>query len=208
MFLFNMSESNYNFFVIAAVVAAKLDQATKIAQRLTLTACNARAVALRAGEGAAGFRPLTDYIDRLANVTVSSSLAINKLASNVSKTAADKFRADNAISRFNEVYIKAENYPHINSLSKGYLRTEKIQTSLLASYKRQLTQLIMELDTLEDELRTALILATLSRVEASQAGELYQEALNNVANNVESAASLIKIQIKESQQLVFSLRQE
>ena len=66
----------------------------------------------------------------------------------------------------------------------------------------------MELDTLEDELRTALILATLSRVEASQAGELYQEALNNVANNVESAASLIKIQIKESQQLVFSLRQE
>jgi hypothetical protein len=203
-----MSENNYNFFVIAAVVSAKLDQATKIAKRLSLTASNARAVALRAGEGAAGFRPLTDYIDRLANVTVSSSLAINKLASDVSRTAANKFRADNAISRFDDVYRKAESYPHINSLSQGYNRTKKVQVALLTSYKRQLRQLTIELDTLEDELRTALILATLSRVEASQADMLYQEALNNVADNVESAASLIKLHIRESQQLVFSLRQE
>lgn len=203
-----MPENNYNFFVIAAVVAAKLDQATKIAQRLSLTASNARAVALRAGEGAAGFRPLTDYIDRLANVTVSSSLTINKLASDVSRTAANKFRTDNAISRFNDVYQKAEKYPHIHSLSQGYNRTKKIQVALLTNYKRQLKQLTIELDTLEDELRTALILATLSRVEASQADMLYQEALNNVADNVESAASLIKLHIRESQQLVFSLRQE
>lgn len=203
-----MSDKNYNFFVIAAVIAAKLDQATKVARRLSLTASNARAVALRAGEGAAGFRPLTDFIDRLANVTVSSSLAINRLAADLSKTAADKFRTDNAIIRFEEVYRKAESYPYINSLSPGYNRTKKIQISLLANYKRQLRQLTMELDTLEDELRTAVILATLSRVEASQAGVLYQEALNNVADNVESAASLIKSHIRESQQLVFSLRQE
>jgi len=203
-----MSDSHYNFFVMAAVIAAKLDQATKVARRLSLTASNARAVALRAGEGAAGFRPLTDFIDRLANVTVSSSLAINKLAASLSKTAADKFRTDNAIMRFEEVYRKASSYPHINSLSKGYTRTQKIQLSLLDNYKRQLRQLTMELDTLEDELRTAVILATLSRVEASQAGVLYQEALNNVADNVESAASLIKSHIRDSQQLVFSLRQE
>lgn len=203
-----MLENNYNFFVIAAAIAAKLDQATKISQRLTLTACNARAVALRAGEGAAGFRPLTDFIDRLASVTVNSSSAINKLASDVSKTAADKYRADNAITRFEEIYRKAENSPHLHSLTKSYSRTKKVQTSLLDHYKRQLRELTMELDTLEDELRTALILATLSRVEASQAGDLYQEALNNVADNVESAASLIKLKIRESQQLVFSLRQD
>jgi len=51
-------------------------------------------------------------------------------------------------------------------------------------------------------------LATLSRVEASQAGALYEEALNNVADNVESAASLIKSHIRDSKQLVSSLRQE
>jgi len=203
-----MSEHNYNFFVIAAVIAAKLDKATKIARRLSLTASNARAIALRAGEGAAGFRPLTDYIDRLANVTVSSSLAINSLAANLSKTAANKFRADGAIYRFKDVYKKAQQYPNISSLNKSYARTQEIQISLLDSYKRQLRQLTMELDTLEDELRTAVILATLSRVEASQAGALYEEALNNVADNVESAASLIKSHIRDSKQLVSSLRQE
>jgi len=203
-----MSEHNYNFFVIAAVIAAKLDKATKIARRLSLTASNARAIALRAGEGAAGFRPLTDYIDRLANVTVSSSLAINSLAANLSKTAANKFRADGAIYRFKDVYKKAQQYPNISSLNRSYARTQEIQISLLDSYKRQLRQLTMELDTLEDELRTAVILATLSRVEASQAGALYEEALNNVADNVESAASLIKSHIRDSKQLVSSLRQE
>jgi len=203
-----MSEYNYNFFVIAAVIAAKLDKATKIARRLSLTASNARAIALRAGEGAAGFRPLTDYIDRLANVTVSSSLAINSLAANLSKTAANKFRADGAIYRFKDVYKKAHQYPNIPSLNKSYERTQEIQISLLDSYKRQLRQLTMELDSLEDELRTAVILATLSRVEASQAGALYEEALNNVADNVERAASLIKSHISDSKQLVSSLRQE
>ena len=203
-----MSEIKYTFFVMAALIAAELNQATKIARRLSLTASNARAVALRAGERAAGFRPLTDYIDRLANVTVNSSLTINKLAAELSKTSADKFRTDNAVLRFEQVYKKANNYQHIDSLAFGFKRTQKIQKVLMANYKRQLRQLSMELDMLEDELRTAVILATLSRVEASQAGVLYEEALNNVADNVENAASLIKSHIRDSQKLVFSLRQE
>jgi hypothetical protein len=205
---FSMSEKKYTFFVMAALIAAELNQATKIARRLSLTASNARAVALRAGERAAGFRPLTDYIDRLANVTVNSSLTINKIAANLSKTSADKFRTDNAVLRFEQVYKKANNYQHIDSLSLGFKRTKQIQKALMANYKRQLRQLSMELDMLEDELRTAVILATLSRVEASQAGALYEEALKNVADNVESAASLIKSHIRDSQKLVFSLRQE
>lgn len=203
-----MSDTNKNFFVIAAVISSKLDQATKIAGRLSLIASNARAVALRAGEGAAGFRPLTDFIDCLANVTVKSSLDINKLAGSLSKTAADKFRTDNAVTRFEDVYQRVANHPHISSLDNGYNRTKKIQITLMNSYKRKLSELSMQLDTLEDELRTAVILATLSRVEASQAGVEYQESLNNVADNVESAAGLIKTYIKESQGLVYSLRQE
>jgi len=202
-----MSDNNYNFFVIAAVIAAELNRATKIARQLSLTASNARAVALRAGERASGFRPLTDYIDRLASVTVSSLSEINKLATDLSKAAANKFRTDNAISRFDQVYKKASDYQYISSLSFGYERTKKLQTKLVAKYKMQLGQLSLELDRLGDELRTAGILATLSRVEASQAGTTYQGALNNVADNVESAANLIKCHIKNSQQLVLSLRQ-
>ena len=60
---------------------------------------------------------------------------------------------------------------------------------------------------LSNELRNALILATLSRIEASQAGIEYQEALINVANNVEGAASKIKEYINYSQQMVTSLEE-
>jgi len=203
-----MSEQNYSFFVIAALIAAKLDQATKVARQLSLTASNARAVALRAGEGAAGFRPLTEFIDRLANVTVKSSLQINKIAAVLSHTAAERFRTDNAIVRFDIIYKKSSDSEYIGSLNFGYERTKRQQQTLYRNYQYQLSELTVELDTLKDELRTAVILATLSRVEASQAGSLYQDALNNVADNVESAASLIKKHIESSKQLVSSLQQE
>ncbi len=54
-----MSELSKDYFVSVAEIAAKLDQATHIAQQLSLTASNARAVV---------FRPLTDFIDRLAEL--------------------------------------------------------------------------------------------------------------------------------------------
>ncbi len=203
-----MSEFNYNFFVIAAVIAAKLDKATKVAKNLSLTASNARAIALRAGEGAAGFRPLTDFIDRLANMTISSSLQINKLAASLSHTAANRFRADDTIARFELIYQKSADSPYLDSLDFGYNRIKNYQAALDLSYQKQLSQLFLELEALQDELRTAVILATLSRVEASQAGSQYREALNNVANNVENSSKIIKKHIKTSLQLVAGLRQD
>lgn len=200
-----MSDVQYNYFVAAAIIAAKLDQATKIAQLLSLTASNARAVALRAGEGAAGFRPLTDFIDRLAEVTIKSSKQINSLAASLSKTAAEKFRADEAIAKFSVVYDKAKSFDNIKSLNPSFQRTKDRQQVLSTAFHKQIKNLTDELDALSGELRTAVILATLSRVEASQAGVLYQDSLHNVADNVESAASKIRTHIYSSQNLVSSL---
>lgn len=197
-----MAELSNNYFVCVAEIAAKLDQATIIAQQLSLTASNARAVALRAGERAAGFRPLTDFIDRLAELTIKSSKNINHLASALSQTSAEKVRADAAIKHFDIVYEKAKGTEYINSLNDVYLRCQSKQSELLKSYISQIDGLKDELTTLSSELRNAVIVATLSRVEASQAGEQYQDALINVADNVEGAASKIKTHIKYSQQMV------
>jgi len=196
------TEQKYNYFVAAAVIAARLDKATHIAKQLSLTASNARAVALRAGERAAGFRPLTDFIDRLAEITIKSSTKINLLAANLSQTSAMKVRANNAIKHFNSVYEKSIDSLYISSLDTVFLLCKKKQQHLDRAYKRQITQLSDELAMLSSELRNAVILATLSRAEASQAGEQYQNALINVADNVEGAASKIKNHIKYSQQLV------
>jgi len=202
-----MTELSNNYFVCVAEIAAKLDQATHIAQQLSLTASNARAVALRAGERAAGFRPLTDFIDRLADITIKSSRSINQLAATLSQTSADKVRADSAIAHFNTVFIKAKDSPFISSLNAVYQRCQTKQRQLDQSYKRQIERLSEELVMLSNELRNAVILATLSRVEASQAGIEYQEALINVANNVEGAASKIKDHIHYSQQMVSTLEE-
>ena len=202
-----MAELSNNYFVCVAEIAAKLDQATVIAQQLSLTASNARAVALRAGERAAGFRPLTDFIDRLAEITIKSSRKINQLASKLSQTSAEKVRADSAIGHFDIVYKKAKNSQYIDSLNEVYLRCQENQAGLLKSYKNQIKALNDELSILSSELRNAVIVATLSRVEASQAGEQYQDALINVADNVEGAASKIKGHIKYSQQMVSILEE-
>lgn len=202
-----MSDPTTNYFVSVAEIAAKLDQATHIAQRLSLTASNARAVALRAGERAAGFRPLTDFIDRLAEITISSSKKINLLASRLSQTLADKVRADEAIEHFHSVYRRAKDSPFISSLDEQLALCEMAQQKLNTKYRKQIDQLNDELAMLSSELRNAVILATLSRVEASQAGDQYQEALINVADNVEGAAGQIKEHIKYSQQMVATLEE-
>lgn len=202
-----MSDPTTNYFVSVAEIAAKLDQATHIAQRLSLTASNARAVALRAGERAAGFRPLTDFIDRLAEITISSSKKINLLASRLSQTTADKVRADEAIEHFHLVYKIAKDSPFISSLDNQLALCEAAQQKLNTKYRKQIDQLNDELAMLSSELRNAVILATLSRVEASQAGDQYQEALINVADNVEGAAGQIKEHIKYSQQMVATLEE-
>ncbi|PCI60483.1 MAG: chemotaxis protein [Gammaproteobacteria bacterium] len=199
-------EIDYNYFVAAAVIAARLDQATTIAKQLSLTASNARAVALRAGERAAGFRPLTDFIDRLAEITITASKKINLLAATLSKTSAAKVRSDNAIKHFILVFTKAAESPYINSLNEVFERCKINQEQLTREYQRQIEQLSEELIMLSSELRNAVILATLSRVEASQAGAEYQDALINVADNVEGAAGKIKAHIKYSQQLVSTLK--
>ncbi len=202
-----MSDPTTNYFVSVAEIAAKLDQATHIAQQLSLTASNARAVALRAGERAAGFRPLTDFIDRLAEITISSSKKINLLASTLSRTSADKVRADDAIEHFHAVYVRAKDSPFIHSLDAQLDLCEDAQQKLNTKYRRQIDRLSDELAMLSNELRNAVILATLSRVEASQAGAQYQEALINVANNVEGAAGKIKNHIHYSQQMVSTLEE-
>ncbi len=200
-----MSSENCSYFVTAAVIAAKLDQATRAAQQLTLIASNAKALALRAGQGAAGFRPLTDFIHKLADVTVSSSKKIDLLATELSRMAAEKVRGDRAIAHFDTVYENAKDSPYIHSLDVVYKRTVEKQQDVVIAYRQQIDRLNEELDVLEKELRAAGILATLSRVEALQADSFYQDALNNVADNVESVAVSIKTHIKSSQSLVAEL---
>jgi len=201
-----MSEVSSNYFVAAATIAAKLDYATKVAQRLSLTASNARALTLRAGQSAAGFRPLTDAIHRLSDITVSSSKKINSIAAVLSRMAVEKYRADSALMYFDAVYVQGQGSRYVDSLSGVYERTKVKQKYLMGQYQQKIQQLTQELEAVEGELRSAVVLKVLCQIEASQAGLAYQDALNNVADNVESIAETIKEQIVFSRQQVAILQ--
>lgn len=200
-----MSKLDSNYFVAAATIAAKLDYATKVAHQLSLTASNARALTLRAGQSAAGFRPLTDAIHRLSDITVSSSKKINAIAAMLSKMSVEKYRADSAMKYFDAVYLKSKDSRHLASLDKVYNRTKESQAVLMADYQQKIQQLTQELEAVEGELRSAVVLKTLCQVEASQAGPLYQDALDNVAENVEQIAAKIKEQVIFSRHQVATL---
>jgi len=189
-----------NYFVLAAVVAADLHGAMAVARNISLIASNARALALRAGQGAAGFRAITDFIDELAKVTMSSSRTISGLASTFSHTSADMARAETALARFDWVYRRAHDSPYLVSLDGAYRRTQRNYQRLQGVFKQQVGALKVQLDALARELRTATVLSAMSRVEASQTGGQFEGALNLVAQNVADAAEEIQHLVRRSQQ--------
>ncbi|WP_104399698.1 chemotaxis protein [Vibrio penaeicida] len=197
--------SEKRVFVIAAEVAAELNKGMVIAKRLLLIASNARALALRAGVSAAGFRPITDSIDELVRTTLQSSKIINKKAQKLSRIATAETRAASALIKFEDVYETASNAQYICSLEPAISVTHTHHNELMAEFKREAKGLNDMLRVLHSELRTAQIISTMLSVEASQAGEVYQDQLNSIATSVSQSADSIQSHVLQSLNLFSEL---
>ena len=200
-----MDALSSSYFVVAATVSAELFKAMQVASKISLTASNARALALRAGQGAAGFRAITDFIDELAITTVNASKSINAQATHLSRTACEAARAEDALKRFEIVYRKAKHSQYLSTLDQTFERTKTNHKKIKATYKKQLHILQSELDGLAKALRTATVLSAISRVEASRTGPEFEQHLIVVAQNVVDAAEKIRDRVKRSQALFSSL---
>lgn len=195
------NSNEQKFFVTAAVVAAELDKAQRISKQISLTASNARALAQRAGQGAAGFKAVTDFIDELAHKTVSASKMINTQAVAISRVASRSAHAESALERFERVYRLASDAPHLHSIDAAYERTKGHCKALQHEFQSLVWQLNNNLSELARELRTAKVLSAMSRVEASHSGKEYEKSLNVIADNVAEAAAQIDQHVKRSQSL-------
>lgn len=119
------------------------------------------------------------------------------------------FRAEQALFRFNIVFKRSDKETtYINTLLPSLEATTQLKSELSINYNKQISQLVVNLTDLRGELRTAKILTTLARVEASQADVEYQASLGSVADSVEQAASGIKLLIEDSLSIVVELKQE
>jgi uncharacterized membrane protein YgaE (UPF0421/DUF939 family) len=197
-----MSEQRYNYFVIAAIVASELNRAMLIAKDMSLTASNAKALTLRAGQDATGFRAITDFINEMASLTINAAKMINEQAVKTSRIATDSFRAEYALQRFDLVYKNAADAEFLSSLDTSYKRTKNHRHTLHTLFDKQVVQLEEQLEELAKELRTATILATMSRVEASQSGSEFEQSLNDIAHNVADAAKKIQQRVIDAQKLI------
>ncbi|EOD77608.1 Methyl-accepting chemotaxis protein [Grimontia indica] len=204
-----MTDANAdNHFVTAAVVAAELYKAREIANDISLTASNARALALRAGQGAAGFRAITDFIDQLADTTVKTSDIINLKAVTISRLATIAVRNERTMECFKKAAKISKDAAYVGTIEKPIETMKAEHAQLLRQFYREVTSLSELLENLAREIKTASVLSAMSRVEASQSGKKFEEGLNVVADNVSTAADRIQTHVMLSQSLCRELANE
>lgn len=187
-----------NYFVVTAVVAAELHRTLQDCRVINLTASNAQAASLRAGQQAVGFRALTKFIDELAGYTTRAAKQINVLAIKTSKIAANTARADAALKRFYLVKRRASGATFADSLSSAVDQTEQRHQLLKADFEHRVAEMRRALDDLNQQLRTATVLASIARVEASRVDSKNQETFTAVADTVDAAAAQIKKRVNYS----------
>lgn len=185
-------------FVTAAEIAAELSKSMYIAKRLLLVASNARALASRAGEGAAGFKPITDSIDELVSVTLSSSKTINSKAKTLSDIATKSIRSAYLLEKFERVYSTTNNGRYIHSLDDVLSKNKAEHQKLVLQFKLEAKSLFEILEELSVKLRIAHIISIMLSVEASQADEKFQAQLNSIADSVTELAQSIQSHVNQS----------
>ncbi len=181
--------------VIAACIAAELFHAAKLAKGVSLTAKNARAISLRAGERSVGFKAITVFINEFADNTIEQANKINDLAVSITRLSINRSHVQAVSSRFERAWSLAGEGSHRDCLLpiSGQLRerSEDTKDSMCAL----LRQLKFELDESVMQIRAAGIIATTSKTEAAGAGE-YKESLNVIANTIEESASEIRTHLR------------
>ncbi|OHU85013.1 MULTISPECIES: chemotaxis protein [Pseudoalteromonas] len=192
-------------FVRVANIIANLDTILTEAKNLSLTAKNARVVALRAGDSAFGFKPITNFIDEFSDLTIKTTKQISQLSSQLFSIALSVVRCSDFQHHLNAC-AKHSQSKAINHLQRGINR-ELMQTI------KQLESVIDHLESyfedIKKQMRSAEYIAVTSRVEASNAGE-FSESLQSVSDFITGAAKKIKSAIhnnlKEINQLKGALR--
>jgi hypothetical protein len=187
-----MSQQNNaaDTFISVAHVASELFKAQSIAEELSITSKNARALAVRAGSTAAGFNEITRFIEGLSKMTIEAASTVNIIAISQTKIAADLFRTSGFISRLNRVEYEPREGQQ-DEIKDIHERVDSEKRKLELKISSSLRDLMERLNETKMELRATQVVSVVSRVEASRASEDFQGSLNAVADKVSSAGSRI-----------------
>jgi len=191
------SNTTENILITAASVTAELSKVKKIAKEMSIAVMNAKAISHRAGDAALGFRPITDFIDEMAQDVMQLVLKISKEAFQLSQMAVERTHVMNTDEQYKRVLKNAEGAQFVDSLKPA---SEKIHNQYI-NYQETLVKNIIRLTQLLDDIQTSTkgsqVLSTTSRVEASYARG-FNASLEVVAENLEQATDKIRGHVKSS----------
>ncbi len=181
-------------FVKSAQISAHLYFATQIAKQISLASKNARAITVRAGTKAAGFTAITHFIEELSKETIARANRINKIGVKISRIATEQVKAETTLRDFLYIEKKSCDAQFIDSISGVKKATIKLTENFDNEFKSLLENLTNELDESKKQIRTATVLVSTSKIEATQSGE-FEQQFQVIAENLETASSEIKNQI-------------
>jgi methyl-accepting chemotaxis protein len=179
-------------FIAVAAITSELSAVVTIAKEISLAAANAKAIAFRAGDKARGFQPITDYISDLAKETIARVGTIDAMAIKLFQDTVNEYRKIISHQQFNKALTLAGSgsAEYAGSLLKPLNKNKAMMQECQRQFKREVQLLLNQLEEVMAHAQTARVIATYSRIEASQSGE-YLQSLQAVAQNVDNAAHII-----------------
>lgn len=187
-------------FVALAMISRELYLATKTAQEVSLIAKNARALTVRAGDKVLGFKAITNFIDDLATTTIQLATTINRQALEVATLAAEVQKKIYGLEQFNLVLEnKKATYRESCRGPREILLREVEQNQ--REQKQKLNRLVSNLSDIQQEIRSAGIIALNAKVESAKSPE-YQASLDVIADDILHSTNKIKACIDRSQSII------
>jgi hypothetical protein len=191
------SQNTENILITAATVTAELSEVKKIAKEMSIAVMNAKAISHRAGDAALGFRPITDFIDEMAQDVMQLVIKISKEAFHLSQMAIDRAHIIKTEEQYKRVLKNGADARHIDSLKPAMERIHNQYLNYQEILQKNIIGLTLLLDDIQSSTKGSQVLSTTSRVEASSAGG-FRASLEVVAGNLEEATDKIRGLVKKS----------
>lgn len=191
------SKRSENILITAATVTAELSKVRKIAKEMSIAVMNAKAISHRAGEAALGFRPITDFIDEMAQDVMQLVIKISKEAFQLSQMAVERTHIMSTEEQYSRVLSKGADAKYIDSLKPAALKIKQQYSNYQETLYKNIIELTLLLDEIQSSTKGSQVLSTTSRVEASSAGS-FRASLEVVASNLEEATDKIRSLVKNS----------
>jgi len=191
------SNNTENILITAASVTAELSKVKKIAKEMSIAVMNAKAISHRAGDAALGFRPITDFIDEMAQDVMQLVLKISKEAFQLSQMAVERTHIMNTEEQYKRVLTNAEGARFVDTLKPAAQKIHNQYVSYQEILQKNIIRLTQLLEDIQTSTKGSQVLSTTSRVEASYARG-FNASLEVVAENLEQATDKIRAHVKSS----------